>query len=167
MAESFIESEYSTYPGDDAGQFSFGFEGRSGGWLILKSAYGQPMAGLDLESLSEADSGWSFAAVRRLYKALICMDSDFAREKVKAEYFYNLGYRRARWESELRDKQASLRADIVANRATLRELCGALKGAAGTVAPVIESTLRERIATLAKATRAKVAELNPQYKEVI
>lgn len=158
MARNFTDSEYSTYPGDDAGAFEFGFEGRCGGWLVLRSAYGRNMADLDLDDLADTDE-WSFPEIRALYRAVVCMERDFSRERVKAEYQFHCAYRRGEWEREKREREAELRASLVANCQKIRELNREIKQAAGALPETVESVARAEIKRLASDCRAALAEL--------
>lgn len=113
--------DYSTYPGDDSGEFSFTFGGRSGGWLILESAYGWRMRDFDFADLSDADE-WTFAEVRKLYRAVMTMESDFAREKVESEFRHQMAFQRGQWEAERRERIADLVAESAGDHATARRL---------------------------------------------
>jgi len=42
----------------------------------------------------------SFAGLHKLYKAIACMDQDFASEKVSAEISYHFNCYRSQWEAE-------------------------------------------------------------------
>lgn len=117
---------YSTYPGDDSGEFAFTFGGRSGGWLILDSAYGMTMAGLDFAELADPEA-YTFAEVRKLYRAIMTMDSDFADSKVAAEFAYQCAFRRSQWEEERREELAQTVAEVTSDQVTARRLLGELR----------------------------------------
>jgi hypothetical protein len=126
--------DYSTYPGDDAGEFSFTFGGRSGGWLILESAYGWQMAGLELSSLADERtqwgverSEWSFAEVRKLYKAIMTMEADFASAKVDSAYAHAMAFQRMQWEEERRERLAQTIAEVTSDQETAKRLLGELR----------------------------------------
>lgn len=107
--------EYSSYPGDDGGSFKFGFAGRSGGHLVLESAYGFKLSGLTLAELVEdIMPDWPLAEVRRLYRVLVCMTADFASDKVREEYAWAIAFQRYQWEEEKRDEKAASGAAFAA-----------------------------------------------------
>lgn len=89
---------YSTYPGDDQGDWEFGFEGRSSGWLVLTGWREHAMGRGALGCASDWIGELSFADLRTLYRGIRCMDSDFTRDKVLAEVAYHLRGQRADWE---------------------------------------------------------------------
>lgn len=112
MRRPYVDGEYCTYPGDDQGQFQFGFYGRQGGHLCLESAFGRDLRG-DIDDLAAelaSREEWPFADLRRLYRALVCMDSDFGPDKVRKEAAYQWGFQRAQWEAEKRDERAAANA---------------------------------------------------------
>ena len=102
-----MAEDYSTYPGDDQGQYAFALNGRSGGHLILTECkiVPQPRAWRLFPMIwaSRADyHDWleelSADDLTRFYKAVRCMDHDFARPRVEAEFHYQLNFHRSLWE---------------------------------------------------------------------
>jgi len=97
-----VDDEYTTYPGDDQGDWKFEFMGRSGGHLVLVGWSGSDhIRSLDEETLSE----WTFAEVRQLYRALVCMDHDFTPAKASENIEYHLNFLRMQWEEEQEEKE--------------------------------------------------------------
>lgn len=134
MARDVLEDDYSTWPGDDAGQYKFGFAGRSAGWLVLESAFGWNMRGFDLESLADQYTQWgverseyTFAEVRKLYRAVMTMESDFESEKVQRQFARECAFRRSQWEEERRERLAETIAEAAADMATAKRLIGELR----------------------------------------
>jgi hypothetical protein len=163
--------DYSTWPGDDSGEFKFSFAGRSGGWLVLESAYGWQMSGLDLDALADQStewgidrSDWTFAEVRKLYKALMVMESDFASDKIQAEFAWHCAQARQQWEAERRDKIAELQAEATADRSTARRLLLELRGLRRL--PGLDA-FRESCDTLRSAIRNALADARDTRREAL
>jgi hypothetical protein len=108
MARHYTSSEYTSYPGEDQGQWNFFFFGRSGGWMGLEW-WKRP--GMDRplitgrfsccdEWLTWLQEQPAFI-IRELYRAVRCMDHDFTRDKIQNEYCYHLNWHRAHWEETL------------------------------------------------------------------
>lgn len=152
---------YSTWPGDDSGQWKLTLAGRSGGWLCLIDSPVGKLAGQSLDELVESirltgeDEEWSFANVRTLYRGLVCMDSDFTRAKVNEETRYQLAHVRGEWEAERADKIRTLWADARDKRRDARALAAGL-AMAGDIPEVIAShaihTRRELLLAACRAT---------------
>lgn len=65
------------------------FDGRSGGWLVLKSFGGVTLGAFDAEELlatPEQDGGPSYKWLRNLYRFLVQCDHDFRRPESEVEY---------------------------------------------------------------------------------
>jgi hypothetical protein len=160
----FQAENYSTWPGDDSGQWGFTLAGRSGGWLCLVDSPVGKIAGQSLEELVESirltgeGEEWPFANVRTLYRGLVCMDSDFTRDKVNAETRYQLAHVRAEWESERADKIRELWHGAQEDRERARALAIELRGAAGELPPVIESNAKASRRELLKSARRDMGE---------
>jgi hypothetical protein len=107
MQRHYVDGGYCTYPGNDQGQFEFGFYGRQGGHLCLVSAFGQDMTGDidDFCDLLRDKEETPFSDLKRLYRALVCMDQDFAPAKVREAYGYAWAFQREQWEEQARDKR--------------------------------------------------------------
>ena len=91
------ENEWTSYPGDDQGEWEFSFAGRSGGWIVLEKWRGHDLRNPDLEDFAE----WDFADLRAFYRGIVCADSDFTPAKACAEVEYQAAFYRGQWE-ELR-----------------------------------------------------------------
>jgi hypothetical protein len=97
------DGEWTSYPGDDQGDWEFSFAGRSGGWLVLEKWRGQDVREIEALDLQ----GWAFADLKAFYRGIRCADSDFTSAKAKAEVEYQAGFRRAEWERERRAERAA------------------------------------------------------------
>lgn len=157
--------DYSTWPGDDSGQFQFDFAGRSGGWLVLTNAFGLDLRGLDFESLRDPEE-WSFSEVRRLYRAVTVMDSDFSREAVRREMLHQVAFARTQWEesrtAEIAELEAEASGDEITARALIGELCEARRRLpvafpviCKTIRAAIRHALQDRRDSRRKATRLR------------
>ena len=83
----YLNGEFSTYPGNDGGQYTFAFEGRSGGWLVLAAIQGVP-GRLQWESLSDLEQYVEELpdhALRKLYVAVRTLDHDLTPAKIARE----------------------------------------------------------------------------------
>lgn len=126
MCRTYSDSEYTTYPGDDQGQWKFCFAGRSGGHMILESWQiarpqrdGKPDGlSLKVDFLRQFDrDSWvewlgeiEFSTLRALYRAVRCMDQDFTRDKLNREFEHQLNFRREQWEGEHAEELAQEQA---------------------------------------------------------
>lgn len=108
-ASYLTEGDYCTYPGDDQGSYEFFLNGRSGGHLCLSKCAivpqpyvwaGIPFSFHSREHWQEYLIGLDFSELRTLYKAVVCMDSDFTQKKAEAEVNHHLNRQRAEWERE-------------------------------------------------------------------
>ena len=94
----YSEKEWTSWPGDDQGDWEFSFCGRAGGHLCLESWKGETLAGIDGGDLSDWLTELPFPRLRRFYRALVCMDSDFTPEKASEEVEYHVNFQRGMWE---------------------------------------------------------------------
>jgi hypothetical protein len=108
--------DYSTYPGDDAGSYKFSLNGRSGGHLILThcAIVSEPKDWKMFPMIWASRADYEYwletrgkEELERFYKAVRCMDYDFAGERVKAEFNYQLASRRSQWEEDLNAEMES------------------------------------------------------------
>jgi hypothetical protein len=135
----------------DSDEFKFSFAGRQGGHLILESAYGINLAGFDLESLLDVQTEWgvdespySFAEVRRLYRTIVQMDSDFSAEHVRDSMLHAIAFARYQWEEERAAELSERVAEAEQDKATALALIGELK-AARLACPVSFPAIRQAI----------------------
>lgn len=118
MQRTYAEGEYTTYPGNDQGDWEFCFAGRSGGHMLLQT-WKNSWANVDFlrDFSSEAEwgqwlDGLSFKNLQRLYRAVRCMDQDFTRTKINQEAEYQMSFRRQEWESEQSESELMACRDI-------------------------------------------------------
>ena len=133
------EGEWTSWPGDDQGAWEFGFEGRSGGWLVLRKweeldagefytdpaeaadyrrAYHDPMYG----STHNLDC-WPMDKLRRFYKGIRCADQDFTSAKAAAEVEYQAASHRETCEWEWQETHdATIAAEVAAIEASRPDL---------------------------------------------
>ena len=95
-----VDDEWTSYPGDDQGDWEFSFEGRSGGWLVLRRWKGLPMN--DWEYLCEfigdklASGDW--ATIVKFYCGIVTADHDFTSAKAAENVEFYLNDLRHEWE---------------------------------------------------------------------
>lgn len=100
-----LDGEYTTWPGDDQGDYKFHVEGRSGGWLCLTEIKG--LGRLDFDGMADLKARvreMEDADLVRLYRTLVSVDRD-AREPAK-EVAYQLAFRRQHLEDEWKNEAA-------------------------------------------------------------
>ncbi len=124
-ARHLLEGDYSTYPGSDQGAYTFALNGRQSGhlWLSRCDVVRQPCAWAMAPFIFDDRAHWrdylselSFPDLRRLYKAIACMDQDFTREKITAEISYHLNCYRHEWEQEQEEARAEAARSLEASR---------------------------------------------------
>jgi hypothetical protein len=96
------ENDWTSYPGDDQGDWHFEFAGRQGGHLVLTKWRGISLAGVDIRETFET---MEFTELRAFYRGIVCADSDFTSDKASAEVEYHCNFRRGEWESDLKAKR--------------------------------------------------------------
>jgi hypothetical protein len=103
----FTEGDYSTYPGDDQGQYKFFTAGRSGGHLCLES-WGAPMPGSGHYPMSFRDPGhhleWmqeiDSADLAKLYCLAVTVDHDTSRPARVKELAFQYNFIRSNMEEQ-------------------------------------------------------------------
>lgn len=108
--------EWSSYPGDDQGEWEFSFAGRSSGWIVLEKWRGRDMRSPDAFDLMDSDA-WPWADLVAFYRGIRTADSDFTPAKAAANVEYYAADHREQWEAEIkaeRDAQAKALADEIA-----------------------------------------------------
>lgn len=152
--------DYSTYPGDDSGQWKLETHGRGGGWLCLVGGPGYELHGESLDSIIEAmgfdddgESDWSFPDIRTLYRALVCMTHDFRREAITNETRYQVARLRAEWEAERLQEADSAMRESIEDRDDARALLAELRGRGAPTSPRLVARLRADIEGLLCAGR--------------
>ncbi|NDV50192.1 hypothetical protein [Salipiger sp. PrR003] len=100
MASYYTEGLYTTYPGDDQGDYSFSMQGRSGGHLVLTVVDGEKVAfegysdvGVTLENFTDSE-------LAQLYKVVRSLDVDVTEDKLQKEWAYQLNLHRQQREEE-------------------------------------------------------------------
>ncbi len=100
----FADNEWTSYPGDDQGEWEFLFLGRSGGHLTLYKWRDYSFEGLHADDLREWLAELPFAGLRLFYRAIVCADAEFTPAKARAEVEYQVNFIRGQWE-EARDAE--------------------------------------------------------------
>lgn len=98
-----MEGDYTSYPGDDQGDWEFAQMGRSGGWLVLERWDGRTLRGLSADDFAEelADAEeWSMSDLRKFYKGIQCLKRDLSKEQIYLELEHHANFRRYQWEQE-------------------------------------------------------------------
>lgn len=97
-ARGICDGEWTSYPGDDQGDWDLSFAGRSGGWIVLEKWRGRSMVDFDPADFAE----WSWPDLVAFYRGIVCADSDFTPAKAAAEVQYFAACDREQWEEEKR-----------------------------------------------------------------
>ncbi len=100
MASQYLEGLYSTYPGEDQGAYEFGFQGRSGGHMVLKEVDGQEISFSSYSDVAESLKELSDEELIKLWKVTRSLDQDITSEKLKTEFDYQLNFQRSQKEEE-------------------------------------------------------------------
>jgi len=107
----YAEGDWTSWPGDDQGEWQFGFYGRSGGHLCLETWRGTQVYGNGFDP-AEWLAGLSFAELRRFYRGIVCADKDFTQANASREIEYQLSFIRAQWEDEIDDSMTQAARDM-------------------------------------------------------
>ena len=97
-ARTYLEDEYTSYPGADQGDWRFHLVGRSGGHLVLASWRGYQLEGLYEDSFEEFLNELSFPELRALYRGVVCLDKDVNPD---LEFSWALNFHRVIWEESM------------------------------------------------------------------
>lgn len=108
MARYYVEEGlYSTYPGDDSGDYELGLQGRSGGNLVLRKMDGHEIGFDSYSDVQKVLNDLDDADLIKLYKVTKSLDADITKPKLKSEFEYQLSFRRNQmeeeWKMELED----------------------------------------------------------------
>lgn len=109
QAQEYYRRDWSSYPGDDQGDWRFAFGGRSSGWLCLQEWRGYKFARMDeseyhdfiaglIHHYLEGDGKADY--LEGFYIGIVCADADFTGEKASANVSYHYGFERQQWEEE-------------------------------------------------------------------
>ncbi len=118
----YTDGEWTNYPGIEQGEWKFGINGRSGGYMVLTEAPAwcpAPRAWRLYEMIWESRSAYEdwladldFKTLRRFYRAIRVLDKDLSGESVEREMAYQFCFQRQLWEEEqLADEKAD--ADLM------------------------------------------------------
>lgn len=111
----YADKEWTSYPGDDQGDWQFGFYGRSGGHLCLEEWRGLKLYGRDFVA-AEWLASLSFASLRAFYRGIVCADSDFTPRAACENIEAQLNWQRSQWEDEQHAEQIEKARDLEASR---------------------------------------------------
>ncbi|UUV43256.1 hypothetical protein RCCWILLIS_84 [Rhodobacter phage RcCWillis] len=138
-ARQINDDEWTSYPGDDQGDWEFLFAGRSGGWIVLnkfrgldaRELYSDPAEAADMrkaycEPMHGAPSNldcWPWERLKAFYRGIRTADSDFTPAKAAAEVEYQAAFYRETLEDEWKaDRDASVAAEVAAIEASRPDL---------------------------------------------
>lgn len=117
------EDEWTSYPGDDQGDWRFSFAGRSGGWIVLEKWRGRDVSNPD--DFSE----WSWPDLVAFYRGIRCADSDFTQANAVANVESHAADYRYDWEAEKREEaEAEAEAAAASIAASRPDLAPAWEG---------------------------------------
>ncbi len=109
-AQEYYRAEWSSYPGDDQGEWKFAFCGRSGGHLCLEAWRGV--------TLNDADDVLQYFAcenaetIKAFYMGIVCADSDFTPERAKENVEAALEFLFEQWQESIADEKEMI-AEVV------------------------------------------------------
>lgn len=100
-----VLSEYTTWPGDDQGDYGFNVEGRSGGWLVLSEIKGLgKLQWAGQGEMEEALKDLDADELRKLYRVVCSLDHDVTRTKAAQEMAYQYAFIRNQNEEDWKDE---------------------------------------------------------------
>lgn len=108
-AQSYYRTDWTSYPGDDQGDWRFAFGGRSGGWLCLQEWRGHKFVRMDESELAqfvaelvhhylEGDGKADY--LESFYIGIVRADQDFTGKNASANVSYGYAQAREEWETE-------------------------------------------------------------------
>jgi hypothetical protein len=100
----YSDGEYTSYPGNDQGDWQFYFEGRQGGWLTLHKWRGWKMPRY-VDDLREFCDGLDYKTLRKFYVGVSCMAVDFTPANASANVESAVNFIRWQWEEDKREEQ--------------------------------------------------------------
>ena len=149
----YAEGEWCSYPGNDQGDWKFGFEGRSGGWLVLTEYRGKrmdrsPLEGdmgefcslaanwrwlfelpLEDEYGDENYLAWDDDKLDAFYRGIVTADVDFTPENATANVEYYAAHYRLRleeeWDQEVAEQAEAFADDLESSRPDMYAGAGA------------------------------------------
>lgn len=145
--------DYCTWPGDDSGDFTFTFEGRSSGWLCLAKWRGIDLRNLDFDDLLADKDSWPFERVRSLYRALVCIVQDTRPQALIADYMAQVAWRRQQWERERIESLGSLADSVIDTRITAKRLIGEYRRS--RLMPTLRTLARAEVARLMRIQKSE------------
>jgi hypothetical protein len=94
------EQLYSTFPGDDQGDYGFALQGRHGGHLVLKTVEGSEIKFNSYSNVQEVLNNLDDDDLVKLYKVVKSLDHDITKQKLANEWAYQLNFMRNRMEED-------------------------------------------------------------------
>ena len=121
-AARFYPDEWCSYPGNDQGEWSFHFEGRCGGWLVLDRWRGRDVTGATKADFLDKEE-WSYPDLVAFYRGIVCADSDFTPQKASQEVEYQFASYRENmerdWKAERQSTNDAIAIEIAESRPDL------------------------------------------------
>ena len=102
MARYYLEGEYTTYPGDDLGDYQFGLQGNSGGNLALREVDGINLGFDSISSIQDNLNSLTDEELLKVYKAVKSLDFAVTPDNIAKEFEYKLNDYRSRIEDDWR-----------------------------------------------------------------
>lgn len=99
----YSDGEWSSWPGDDQGDWQLGFYGRQGGHLCLESWRGFKFYRKDESEIADWLEQLDHADLRKFYMGIVTADSDFTPAKATENVEYHVNFIRGSWEEQQKD----------------------------------------------------------------
>jgi hypothetical protein len=116
-ARYLLEGDWTSYPGNDQGEWEFELEGRSGGWLVLTKWRGRTVNNLTAEDFLDPEQ-WPWSDLVAFYRGIVCADVDFTPEKASREVEFHAALQRETEEADWREqdeRRLAAEAEAMAN----------------------------------------------------
>lgn len=118
-AQEYFRKEWSSYPGDDQGDWEMEFWGRQGGHLVVTKWKGYKIEGKDRHEWGQFVAELVLGLVEYgrkdfadLYRGVVTADRDLTPENASKEVTYHYGFQRQIWEQDRKDFTPRLRAAL-------------------------------------------------------
>lgn len=120
----YTNGEWTRYPGIEQGEYKFGFNGPSGGYLMIKDWPGPtPSPGTTFPMIwdnRDDYQGWLKELrdndLNKFYRVIVQLDRDLSRNEICKAIDQEYAFRRSLWEDEQRKQEESAARELEASR---------------------------------------------------
>lgn len=120
MAQEYYRHDWSSYPGEDQGDWEMEFWGRQGGHLVVTKWKGYKIEGKDRHEWGQFVGELVLGLVEYgrkdfadLYRGVVTADRDLTPESASKEVTHHYGFRRLEWEEERQNFAEQLKGALI------------------------------------------------------